>query len=94
MLIYSALLVAPEINDASIDRTVNEGQLVVLYCNASGCPTPDFTWRKAGSPRFSETGNSVTFSSIASSDHGEYVCNATAKGQSATKSGMLIVQCK
>ena len=91
---YFIFLVSPEINNSSINHTVIKGDRIVLSCYASGCPAPEVTWKKIGSPAFHQTGDSITFESVVLSDHGEYVCTATAKGQTATKMGMLTVYCK
>ena len=39
---------APKITVAPSDKKVKENQPVTLYCRASGHPTPDVFWRRAG----------------------------------------------
>ena len=91
---YFSLSVAPEINNSSISHTVNEGERVTLSCKASGCPAPTITWKKTGNDTFSHVGETYTFSYPVPEDDGEYICNATAQGQSRSEKGTLIVLCK
>ena len=88
------LLVAPEIHIASISHIVNKGQCVILSCSASGCPAPVITWKKTGNDTFYHVGGTYIFYNPVPNDQGEYICNATAQGQTRSEKGTLIVQCK
>ena len=91
---YVSLSVAPEIRNASISHTVSEGERVTLSCKASGCPAPTIIWKKTGNNTFFYVGETYAFSYPVPEDDGEYICNATAQGQSRSEKGTLIVLCK
>ena len=94
----------PEISEHPQNQTVLEGFNVSLLCNASGNPTPTFSWTINGSPVNTTSNPRITFSaynkqlsitSVKRTDGGEYKCLAsnTVKTVNST-AAFLIVQCK
>ncbi|XP_074539147.1 B-cell receptor CD22-like [Halichoeres trimaculatus] len=55
---------------------IRENSSVTLTCSSDSYPTPVFTWYKMKSSGYHSKGSELVFSSIQSSDSGEYFCSA------------------
>ena len=94
----------PEISEHPQHQTVLEGLNISFLCNASGNPTPTFSWTINGSPvnatsnpriSFSVSNKQLTITSVQRTDGGEYKCLATNTVNTVTSAAaFLIVQCK
>ena len=107
MLQSSALFLTtdrPEFSNHPQNRTVLEGLNVAFSCNASGNPTPTFSWTKNASPinttanaRISlSAGNKLlNITNVNRVDSGEYRCvAANSVGGVNSSAAFLTVQCK
>ena len=94
----------PDIFEHPQNQTVLEGSNVLFLCNASGNPTPAFSWAINGSPvtttsnpriSFSAYNKQLTIRSVNKTDGGEYQClvNNSVKTVTST-AAFLTVQCK
>ncbi|XP_077985712.1 fibroblast growth factor receptor 2-like isoform X3 [Glandiceps talaboti] len=77
------IAVPPSITHHPSSMSPNEGtSSVTLSCQATGTPTPTFTWTKDGSdlqtnlPKYTVTGGSLVIHNIVRSDDGQYKCVA------------------
>ena len=94
----------PEISEHPQNQIVLEGLNVSFLCNASGNPTPTFSWTINGSPVNSTSNPRITFSAynkqltittVKRTDGGEYKCLASNSVNTVTSTAAsLIVQCK
>ena len=94
----------PEISEHPQNQIVLEGLNVSFLCNASGNPTPTFSWTINGSPvnttsnpriSFTADNKQLTITSVKRTDVGEYICLAINNVEIVTSTAAsLIVQCK
>ena len=94
----------PEISEHPQNQIVLEGFNVSFLCNASGNPTPTFSWTINGSPvnttsnpriTFSAYNKQLTITSVKRTDGGEYKCLASNSVKTVNSTAaFLIVQCK
>ncbi|XP_073259129.1 hemicentin-1-like [Porites lutea] len=94
----------PEISEHPQNQIVLEGLNVSFLCNASGNPTPTFSWTINGSPvnvtvdsriSFSADNKQLTITRVNRTDGGEYICFASNPVKTVTSTAAsLIVQCK
>ncbi|XP_062598285.1 basement membrane-specific heparan sulfate proteoglycan core protein-like, partial [Saccostrea cucullata] len=87
--------VPPTIVVANRDRTVREGETVILQCQITGTPQPQVTWEKQGGalPSNSDIRNDIlTIYNVRSEDQGRYICNARSTAGSARDYIMVTVQ--
>ena len=94
----------PEISEHPQNQIVLEGLNVSFLCNASGNPTPTFSWTINGSPvnttsnpriTFSAYNKQLTITSVKRTDGGEYKCLASNSVKTVNSTAaFLIVQCK
>ena len=78
------------------NKTVNESDSIIFYCNASGFPPPRIEWSKLeDETAVFPAGKELNITRVNRTDSGTYVC--TAKNgvyPNATASTVLNVQCK
>ena len=94
----------PEISEHPQNQIVLEGFNVSFLCNASGNPTPTFSWTINGSPvnttsnpriTFSTYNKELTITTVKRTDGGEYKCLASNSVKTVNSTAaFLIVQCK
>ena len=94
----------PEISEHPQNQIVLEGFNVSFLCNASGNPTPTFSWTINGSPvnttsnpriTFSAYNKQLTITTVKRTDGGEYKCLASNTVNTVTSAAAsLIVQRK
>ena len=94
----------PEISEHPQNQIVLEGLNVSFLCNASGNPTPTFSWTINGSPvnatvdsriSFSADNKELTITTVKRTDGGEYKCLASNSVNTViSTAASLIVQCK
>ena len=94
----------PEISEHPQNQIVLEGFNVSFLCNASGNPTPTFSWTINGSPvnatvdsriSFSADNKELTITTVKRTDGGEYKCLASNSVNTViSTAASLIVQCK
>ena len=69
-----------------------KGDVLSLFCNATGNPTPNITWTKTGGSGVLGTGNTLVVSNESkASDAGEFRCAATNALSTASKSATVAV---
>ena len=94
----------PEISEHPQNQIVLEGLNVSFLCNASGNPTPTFSWTINGSPvnatvdsriSFSADNKELTITTVKRTDGAEYKCLASNSVNTViSTAASLIVQCK
>ena len=94
----------PEISKHPQNQIVLEGLNVSFLCNASGNPTPTFSWTINGSPvkttsnpriSFTADNKQLTMTSVNRTDGGEYLFLPSIPFHTVTSTAAsLIVQCK
>lgn len=68
---------APKIIRAPKDQLLNESDPLILFCNATGNPTPNITWEKiGGSGRSFESSQMLYINQTSKMDEGTYRCTA------------------
>ena len=69
-----------------------QGASYSLSCQVTGTSSTinTYQWRKDGSVLLSETGSTLSFSSLSQSDAGEYVCQVTVNGMTFTSQARVI----
>lgn len=83
---------APTITLDPVTQTVTEGDDVTLSANATGSPTPTWSWTKNGSPISGATSSSLTLTSVTEADEGSYVATATnSEGSDSSTAAVLTV---
>ena len=93
-----------EFSEDPQNQTVLEGLNVAFSCNASGNPTPKFSWTKNGSPinttasariSLSAGNKQLNITNVNRVDSGEYRCVAdNSVGAVNSSAAFLTVQCK
>ena len=93
-----------EFSEHPQNQTVLEGLNVAFSCNASGNPTPKFSWTKNGSPinttdnariSLSAGNKQLNITNVNRVDSGEYRCVANnSVGAVNSSAAFLTVQCK
>lgn len=78
---------------------VERGETVVLPCNATGIPTPVFSWSKDGDEAENGRRNAIQMEGLRverarSGDSGDYVCTANNSAGIANTTVTLNVHCK
>ena len=94
----------PEISEHPQNQIVLEGFNVSFLCNASGNPTPTFSWTINGSPVNATVDSRISFladnkqlkiTTVKRTDGGEYKCLASNSVNTViSTAASLIVQCK
>ena len=94
----------PEFSEHPQNGTVLEGLNVAFSCNASGNPSPKFSWTKNGSPinitdnariSLSQDNKQLNITNVNRVDSGEYKCVANnSVGAVNSSTAFLTVQCK
>lgn len=83
---------APAITLQPVSQTVETGTNVTFSVNASGVPTPEWTWTKNGVPISGETTRFLTLTAVDEADEGSYVATATnSEGTAVTSAATLTV---
>ncbi len=90
------LLIVPAAIVSSSSNTVEtEASNVTIYCNATGNPTPNITWRRRGSSAVLHHGESYIIYNINRNQAGDYICSAWNKIEDKDNATVTItVQCK
>ncbi|XP_072240029.1 B-cell receptor CD22-like [Leuresthes tenuis] len=84
---------APKLPSVSVRPSeVEEGSSVTLTCSSDANPAAQYTWYKDGYKRPSED-SQLFFSSIQSSDSGQYYCSAENKLGKWSASSFIDVKC-
>ena len=103
LIVCFLIIVAPQIATQPQGGPVIEGQIVNLFCNASGNPVPTITWTRNGSVltssvariSFGAEGKELKITSINRADKGEYRCVANnSEGNVTSDAATLDVQCE
>lgn len=81
---------APSITVHPTTQTVAEGVTVVLTANASGSPSPEWSWKKNGVTISGETTRFLTLDLITVADAGSYTATATNTEGSATSNAAVL----
>lgn len=82
---------APAITLNPVSQTVETGNTVTFSANASGVPTPSWTWAKNGVPISGQTTRFLTLTNVNESSEGSYTATATNTQGSATTSAATLV---
>lgn len=83
---------APTITLDPVTQTVTEGDDVTLSANATGSPTPTWSWTKNGSPISGATSSTLSLTSVTGGDSGSYVATATnSEGSDTSAAAVLTV---
>ena len=68
----------PEILNKNQTIVVQKGDQAVLHCNATGSPSPGFTWEKTSTcPGYHRNGQPLVLNNVTMSVAGTYKCIAT-----------------
>lgn len=86
----SGALAAPVITADPQTQTYTEGDEVTLSANASGNPTPTWSWTKNGSPISGATSRFLSLPDISEADEGTYVAIATNSQDTDSSAGAVI----
>ena len=86
----SGALAAPVITADPQTQTYTEGDEVTLSANASGNPTPTWSWTKNGSPISGATSRFLSLPNISEADEGTYVAIATNSQGTDSSAGAVI----
>lgn len=76
------VLVSPSIDYISQNITVNETDDVILFCNSTGNPSPNITWKFLDNSTKVTFGERLSLQRVNRSQAGTYRCTATNGGQS------------
>jgi len=77
------------------NKTLEEGDDLSLYCNATGFPDPTVTWTKDGADAPIERNSWLNFTNINRDKAGDYVCNGNNTcGKKSSPVISIDVQCK
>ena len=74
-------------------KSIDKGQNETLTCSATGCPVPTIRWTKDGA-NLTQTGTTLTLSSVTKSDTGRYTCHASNGNDSKSNDMTLTVNCE
>lgn len=86
---------APSISPLK-NKTVTKGDPIHLLCNATGNPTPNVSWSKAGGTIYPlyVSGNVLRIPRAKLSDAGKYICTARSVRYTTTVEAFVTVKCK
>uniref|UniRef100_A0A3Q0T1L0 B-cell receptor CD22 n=1 Tax=Amphilophus citrinellus TaxID=61819 RepID=A0A3Q0T1L0_AMPCI len=80
---------------ASSSNEIKEGRSVTLTCNSDANPAAEHFWYKDGDPNPLSNERQLSFSSVQSSDSGEYFCAAENNlGRRTSESIVIVVICE
>ena len=86
---------APEILVTPSNTTIIEGNIAVLFCNATGSPKPNVTWTKAGENQTLSSSEMLQLRNLRGVDCGtEYKCTFMNYLGSVEASAVVTVHCK
>ncbi|KAL9964707.1 hypothetical protein ACROYT_G028383 [Oculina patagonica] len=87
-----SVVVPPSIEYISSDTTVNESDDVKLFCNSTGRPYPNITWKflKGSNARVIRTGEALVLSAVRRNQAGAYRCTA-ANGVTSPKTAYVYI---
>ena len=98
------IAVAPQIAFHPQNATPTEGEMVTLFCNATGDPIPTISWRNGSSIISSSDDLRISFGAgnetlkimnVTRADSGQYRCVANSSaGGDISSAATLNVQCK
>ena len=75
--------------------TLNESSDVILFCNATGTPTPNVTWSTSGDQdKNFNPGSLLSLKNISRAEDGLYWCTAENGAGNSMASVRVNVQCK
>ena len=87
-----AIVIEPiEITEQPQSRPIQEGQRLVLRCQAQGLPAPEFQWVKDGAEIPHGVDNELVIDPVKLSDRGDYYCIVSNK-KSSEKTNHVEVQ--
>ena len=97
-ILLKPITVPPSLTTTPIDQTVQEGNMAIFHCRATGNPTPTITWLKDGMTvgQGETVGQGDTLNLIVNRNHtGKYWCIAdNGLDMNINASALLDVQCK
>ena len=80
---------------APANQSVLEGGNLILYCNATGNPTPNITWTKDGSLTMLHQGETFSIVNIQRQAAGDYRCTAwNGVGAHRNATATVTIYCK
>ena len=72
-----------------------EGGNAVLFCNATGNPSPAINWTKQGSDQVLHEGETYTIANITRQEGGSYMCSAgNGVGDKQQRIAVVTVHCE
>uniref|UniRef100_UPI003AAC59FB intercellular adhesion molecule 5 n=1 Tax=Centroberyx gerrardi TaxID=166262 RepID=UPI003AAC59FB len=95
-LLYADVLYAPEFQQGNDTVEVTQGSIVSLVCSAEGNPPPKLHWNYTSAPNVNETTGgrqrNIIITGATSTNTGIYICVATNKVGTVTRSTTLIMK--
>ena len=90
--------VPPNAYTTTVKVTVEKGQDTLLHCNATGIPSPEFSWSKDGKDVGNGRRHAIPFEGMEVSrthkeDSGNYTCTANNTAGNSSVTISLDVQC-
>jgi hypothetical protein len=88
------LFVEPYFVTQQSDQQVSVGSGVILFCDVEAFPLPDYLWQRVDGKSIRNgidtMSKNLSIVPVDFGDEGEYYCNATARGRTATSRDILI----